>query len=116
MFLAHGLLTATYFSQIPAIKSQLQLTDSELGNVLLGLPLGLSLVNPFVGYWMEKIGGVRIALIGYIFYALAMTTLFLTSSVWMLFFNLLIVGVFTGVLIVSVNTMVTRIEQVEGEL
>ena len=111
MFLAHGMLVATYVAQIPAIKSSLNLSDAELGRILLGLPLGITLMNPNVGYMMNRFGAVRCTLIGFVFYALAMTGLFLMPSTWMLFFNLLVAGLFTGVLIVTVNTMATRIEQ-----
>ena len=114
MFLAHGMLVATYLAQIPAIKTNLNLSDSELGSVLLGLPLGIMLINPSVGYLMNRFGAVRLTLIGYVFYVLAMTGLFMMNSPWMLFFNLLVAGLFTGILIVAVNTMVTRIEQAEG--
>jgi len=69
------------------------------------------LINPNVGYLMNRFGAVRCTLIGFVFYALAMSGLFLMPSAWMLFFNLLVAGLFTGVLIVAVNTMVTRIEQ-----
>ena len=114
MFLAHGMLVATYLAQIPAIKTNLNLSDSELGSVLLGLPLGITLINPNVGYLMNRFGAVRLTLICYFFYALSMNGLFLMTSPWMLFFNLLVAGLFTGVLIVAVNTMLTRIEQTEG--
>ena len=114
MFLAHGLLVATYIAQIPAIKTMHQLSDAELGKILLGLPLGITLINPNVGYLMKRFGAVHTTLIGFFCYALAMTGLFLTTSTMMLFFNLLLAGIFTGVLIVTVNTMVTRIEQTEG--
>jgi len=65
MFLAHGMLVATYLAQIPAIKTNLNLSDSELGRVLLGLPLGIMLINPNVGYMMNQFGAVRLTLIGF---------------------------------------------------
>ena len=35
LFLAHGLMISSWFAQVPAVKTRLELNDSELGNVML---------------------------------------------------------------------------------
>ena len=113
LFLAHGFMISSWFAQIPSVKSTLQLSDSELGNVLLAMPLGTFVMNLMAGVLLKKFGAWRCIAAGYLGYAISVVFLFMAKNYWLLFANLLFTGWTIGILIVVSNTLTSRIEKSE---
>lgn len=114
LFLAHGFMISSWFAQVPAVKTRLALNDSQLGNVLLGLPLGIFFINIIAGWILEKISIWKVVAFGYLGYAITIIFLFLANSYWGLFFNLVLAGSTIGIIVVASNILATRIENSEG--
>jgi len=112
-FLAHGLMISTYVAQIPYFKSLLQLNDSELGNVLLGLPLGVIIMNAIAGWLFDKIGVWNSMIGSFVLYSILIIFVLLSESYWAFFVNLVLVGIAIGMLVVGSNTLAARIEKSE---
>lgn len=114
LFLAHGFMISSWFAQVPTVKTRLALNDSELGNVLLGLPLGIFLMNIIAGWLLEKLGVWNSIFLGFLGYGISIIFLFVANDFWILFFNLVITGWTVGILVVGSNTLAARIEKTEG--
>jgi len=114
IFLAHGFIISSWFAQVPAVKTRLGLNDSELGNVLLGLPLGVFFMNIVAGWFLKKLGAWKSIALGYLGFAISTIFLFIANNYWGLFLNLILAGWTIGILIVAMNTLAARIEKTEG--
>ena len=68
VFVAHGLLFASWTAHIPHVMRHLGLTDGTLGIALLGAPVGSVLAMLLASYLIPKLGSrrvVQVALVGY---------------------------------------------------
>ena len=68
VFVAHGLLFASWTAHIPHIMRHLGLTDGTLGIALLGAPVGSVAAMLLASYLIPKLGSRRVAqlaLVGY---------------------------------------------------
>jgi MFS family permease len=111
VFVAHGLLFASWTAHIPDVKAHLGLTDGTLGFALLGAPVG-SVVAMIAASWLlPRVGSrlvVRVALVGY---CAAGPLVGLTGSLPALFAALFAWGAFQGTLDVAMNTQAIAIER-----
>jgi MFS family permease len=68
VFVAHGLLFASWTAHIPHVMRHLGLTDGTLGIALLGAPAGSVAAMLLASYLIPKLGSrrvVQLALVGY---------------------------------------------------
>jgi len=61
LFLAHGLVVATWVSRIPAVKAALGLNDAVLGLALLGMAIGAVCTIPLAGWLIGRFGSKRVS-------------------------------------------------------
>lgn len=103
-YFAMGLTFATWASRIPDIKTYLNLTEADLGTVLLAIPFGQLFIMPFSGTLATKYGSHKTAVIGLSFYTISLTTLGLGTERWHLLLGLFFFGMFSNLTNISINT------------
>ena len=116
VFVAHGLLFASWTAHIPDVKAHLGLTDGTLGFALLGAPVGSVLAMIAASWLLPRVGSravVRVALVGY---CAAGPLVGLTGSLPALFAALFAWGAFQGTLDVAMNTQAIAVERTGGRI
>lgn len=103
-YFGQGLAFASWASRIPHIKQQLQMSDAQLGTVLLMLPIGQLLTMPLSGKLVSKFGSHNLLPITVFFYSLNLLAIAFTSSVIQLGALLFLFGVIGNMCNISVNT------------
>src|SRR5690606_37289639 len=103
-YFGQGLAFARWASRIPVIKSQLQLTEAQLGTVLLALPIGQLLTMPISGKLVSKYGSHRIMPIAAVIYLIVLCSIPFASNAWQLGGTLLLFGIVGNICNISVNT------------
>jgi MFS family permease len=114
VFVAHGLLFASWAAHIPQVKAGLGLDDAALGTALFGAPLG-SVLATLAGHWaLPRWGSHRLIPVTVAGYAAAGTTVGLARSGPALFAALALWGMFQGALDVAMNTQAGTVERRAG--
>ena len=99
-----GLSFATWASRIPSIKSNLHLSDGELGTILFALPVGQLMMMFFSGKIVTRFGSHRILPFSVILYVFSFTNIGLAQNVWQLSLGLVSFGIFSNLTNISINT------------
>jgi MFS family permease len=113
-YFGQGLCFASWASRIPEIKTYLNLSDAQLGSILLSLPLGQLVTMPISGRLVTTFGSRRILTVMAPFYALALTNIGLVTVGWQLAFCLFIFGVVGNMCNISLNTQAVAAEKMYG--
>ncbi|MBP8067159.1 MAG: MFS transporter [Pedobacter sp.] len=103
-YFGQGVVFASWASRIPDLKSALQLSDAELGSVLLALPLGQLVTMPISGRLTTIFGSRRMLTLATPLYALALTILALSTAGWQLALFLFLLGVSGNLCNIALNT------------
>lgn len=103
-YFGQGLAFASWASRIPVIKEQLQLTEAQLGTILLALPIGQLITMPISGKLVGKYGSHRIMPIAAVVYLMVLCTIAYASNAWQLGGTLLLFGITGNLCNISVNT------------
>ena len=111
VFVAHGLLFASWTAHIPHVMRHLGLTDGTLGIALLGAPVGSVTAMLLASYLIPKLGSRRVVQIALVGYCLTGPLVGLTGSLAALFGALFIWGAFQGTLDVAMNTQAIAVER-----
>ena len=114
VFVAHGLLFASWTAHIPHVMRHLGLTDGTLGIALLGAPVGSVTAMLLASYLIPKLGSRRVVQIALIGYCGTGPLVGLTGSLAALFGALFIWGAFQGTLDVAMNTQAIAVERDSG--
>jgi MFS family permease len=114
-YFAQGLCFASWASRIPEIKIQLNLSDAQLGSILLGLPLGQLLTMPISGRLVTAFGSRRILIATAPFYTLALTNIGFASTGWQLMLCLFLFGIVGNMCNISLNTQGIAAERMYGK-
>ncbi|PBQ31379.1 MFS transporter [Sphingobacteriaceae bacterium] len=114
-FFSYGLCFASWASRIPDIKNLLQLSDGQLGAILLMLPAGQLIAMPFSGRLVARFGSNKTVVIGIILYALALINIGLVTYPWQLFLSLFVFGMFGNMANISANTQAIGVEKMIGK-
>lgn len=99
-----GLCFSTWASRIPAIKTALQLSNSQLGTILFALPVGQLTMMYFSGKLVTRFGSHRILMFSVILYAFSLTNLGLAQNAWQLGLGIYALGIFANLSNIAVNT------------
>ena len=111
LFLLHGLIVATWLSRIPAIQTRLGLNPSELGLALLGTAAGALFSMPLTGALVTRLGSRPVAMISTALMSLALVPLAIAPGRFWLTGALVIFGVFSGAMNVSMNAQAVALEE-----
>ena len=111
VFVAHGLLFASWTAHIPHIMRHLGLSDGTLGIALLGAPVGSVAAMLVASYLIPKLGSRRVVQLALVGYCGTGPLVGLTGSLAALFGALFIWGAFQGTLDVAMNTQAIAVER-----
>jgi len=110
LFFICGLNFATWATRIPDFKTSLQLSDAELGTVLMGLPIGSLVSLPIAGWLLTKYASRWITLMAVIMYVVVIPSLGLLTSALSLFLGLFFFGMAGDIMNIAMNTQVVSLE------
>jgi len=110
IFFLQGLCFASWASRIPTIQQKLGLSESELGAILLALPVGLMLSLPLSGWLITKIGSRKVAIFNVLLYSLILTTLGLAPNTYALITGLFFFGLAGNMVNIAINTQAVGVE------
>ena len=111
VFAADSFLFGSWVARIPYVKYSLGINDAELGLALFLLPIGSIVMNPFTGKIIQRIGSARGCLIGGLGFFASVMLPILANNLLMLSFGLFVMGFFTALLNVSMNTCAANLEK-----
>ena len=110
MFFMAGLVFSSWASRIATIQQKLNLSDAALGAVLFALPVGLMLSLPLSGWAVTKIGSRKVVVAALALYGVALVSLGLADNVFWLTFCLIVFGLASNAVNISVNTQAVATE------
>lgn len=109
-YFCQGIAFASWASRIPIIKAQLQLTEAQLGTILLMLPIGQLITMALSGKLVSKYGSHRLLPIVAIFYGLNLCGIAFATNAWQLGASLLLFGIIGNMCNIAVNTQGVLVE------
>jgi len=80
VFVANGLLFASWTAHIPHVMRHLGLTDATLGFALLGAPVGSVMAMVLASYLLPRFGSRRVVQVALVGYCAAVPLVGLTGS------------------------------------
>lgn len=110
VFAATGLLYGTWSALIPFIKERFGLDEAQLGLLLLSLPAGVTMMNPFAVPILHRFGAARTALFSLAIAAVLFVTPLAATTVWILAASLFVAGAAFSTTNVAMNTCSTMLE------
>jgi len=102
-FFVHGALFGTWLSRIPAVKTELALSDGELGLALLGVTVGAVLSLPLAGWLVSRTGSRATVVLGLPVFALLLVPLAFAPGLLSLAVALFAFGAAAGAVDVAMN-------------
>lgn len=114
IFSMSGVVLGTWSALIPHIKGKFQLDEAELGLLLLTLPAGVTLMNPFTVPIIHRLGAVKTTVWSLILTCMLFILPVVSSSIWMLVPSLFMAGAAFSCLNVAMNTSASLLEQLAG--
>lgn len=111
-YFCQGLAFASWASRIPTIKTALDISEGQLGTILLMLPLGQLMTMTLSGRLVTKFGSAKVLSIACIFYAAVLCLLAFATSALALGAILLLFGVFGNMCNIAVNTQGVAVEKI----
>lgn len=114
MFLIHGLVFGNWIARIPDVKDALNLTDGQLGVTLLGMPIGILIGLPTVSGLIVRFGSRRMAVGTMVFFASSMAALAFMPNAIALFVALIVLGLFSSMNDVAINSQGVAVENLHG--
>lgn len=115
MFFFVGLCFASWAARIPDIQAKFELSEGQLGTMLLFLPLGSLLGLPLAGWAVHQYGSRRVIMIGSFAYAMTLPLIGLSPSVFLLIPVLILYGLLGNVMNISLNTQALDLEDQMGK-
>ncbi|WP_333866681.1 MFS transporter [Sphingobacterium sp.] len=111
-FFCQGIAFASWASRIPVIKAHLNLSEGQLGTILLMLPVGQLATMALSGKLVTKYGSAKVLRIVPIAYALVLCSIAFAQNAWQLGCILFLFGVTGNMCNISVNTQGVATEQI----
>ena len=103
-FFAQGLAFASWASRIPTIKEQLNISEAQLGSLLLLMPIGQLCTMAISGKLVSKFGSNNVLKYVILLYPLVLCCIGLANSIFSLGITLFFFGVIGNMCNISVNT------------
>lgn len=114
MFFFVGLCFSSWAARIPDIQAKFDLSEGQLGTMLLFLPLGSLLGLPLAGWAVHQYGSRRVILVGGVLYALTLPLIGLSPTILLLIPVLITFGLLGNVMNISLNTQALDFEDELG--
>lgn len=110
-FFTNGALMATWVSRIPATKARLEMTDSALGLVLLGLSFGVLTSLSISGSLIARFGSKKVTLTSAAIMGATIPLLALAPHTLLLFLGLFVFGASLSAMDVAMNEQAVLVER-----
>src|ERR1051325_3882572 len=111
VFFINGAVLASWIPHIPAIKACHQISDGQLGFVLLSMAAGAVVALPLAGWLVGRYGSRVMTSIAVFALCLALPLPVLSANVALLSLSLFVLGACNGTLDVSMNAQALVVEQ-----
>ena len=111
VFCSLNIMIGTWVLYIPQVKEKLQLNDGQIGFALFCLALGLLFFIPIAPVVTKKIGLGKTTFLGICIFSIAFLGPLLANSYTLLCMALFLVGSFSGLTDIAMNTLVSEIEK-----
>lgn len=115
MFFFMGICFASWAARIPDIQAKFQLSEGELGTLLLCLPIGSLVGLPIAGWSVHHYGSRIVILICSFAYALTLPLIGLVPSIWVIVPVLASFGLLGNIMNISLNTQALGLEDQLGK-
>lgn len=110
IFAGTGLLYGTWSALIPFVKEKFGLDEAQLGLLLLSLPAGVTIMNPFAVPILHRFGAAKTALAALGLASVLFITPLIAPSIWLLALSLFMAGAAFSTTNVAMNTYSTMLE------
>lgn len=114
LFFLAGLCFASWASRIPDIQLKFQLSEAQLGTLLLGLPVGSLIALPAAGWLVHRFGSRIVILLSGIGYLVFLPLIGFSQSIWMLVPVVIVYGMIGNMMNISLNTQALGLEDEYG--
>jgi MFS family permease len=114
LFFLAGLNFSSWAARIPDIQMRFDLSEAELGTLLLGLPIGALVALPLAGWAVHQYGSRIIIIIGALGYVLFLPLIGLSPSILILVPVVIIFGMIGNIINISLNTQALGLEDSYG--
>jgi MFS family permease len=115
LFFFMGICFASWAARIPDIQTKFQLSEGQLGTILLCLPFGSMLGLPIAGWSVHRYGSRSVILICSFAYALSLPLVGLAPSPWIIAAVLMGFGMLGNIMNISLNTQALGLENQLGK-
>lgn len=115
-FFFYGFIFATWASRIPNIQQHLNLSETELGAVLLAMPVGSFITLPFSGYLTSKIGSRKVVIGASTIYSFILLGIGFSDNIWQLTICLFLFGSAGNMMNIAVNTQALELEKLYSKV
>lgn len=113
-FFLTGLCFSSWASRIPDFQRMFDLSEGQLGTLLLGMPAGSLIALPLAAWAVYKYGSRYVVLAGMSLYIVSLVSLGFATSSFQLALLVVVVGVLGNVMNISLNTQALSIEKDYG--
>lgn len=110
-FFFYGFIFATWAARIPSIQQRLDLSETQLGAVLLAMPVGSFITLPFSGYLTSKIGSRKVVMGASFMYGCILLGIGFSHAIWQLAVCLFLFGSSGNMMNIAVNTQALSLEK-----
>jgi MFS family permease len=114
LFFLAGLCFSSWAARIPDIQVKFDLSESQLGTLLLGLPVGSLMALPLAGWAVYRFGSKIVAVISTVSYMVFLPLIGFSESMWMLVPVVFIFGMTGNMMNISLNTQALALEDHYG--
>ncbi|MEY3647468.1 MAG: hypothetical protein RLZ13_350 [Bacteroidota bacterium] len=115
LFFFMGICFASWAARIPDIQAKFQLSEGELGTLLLCLPIGSMVGLPIAGWSVHHYGSRSVILICSFAYALTLPLIGLAPNPWVIVPVLMLFGTLGNIMNISLNTQALGLEDQLGK-
>lgn len=115
LFFFMGICFASWAARIPDIQTKFQLSEGQLGTLLLFLPMGSMLGLPIAGWSVHRYGSRSVFLTCSFAYALALPLIGFAPSTWTIAPVLMCFGMLGNIMNISLNTQALGLEDQLGK-
>jgi MFS family permease len=115
LFFFMGICFASWAARIPDIQSKFQLSEGQLGTLLLCLPIGSMVGLPIAGWSVHHYGSRIVILICSFAYALSLPLIGLAPNLWVIAPVLILFGMLGNIMNISLNTQALGLENQLGK-
>lgn len=114
LFFIAGLCFASWASRIPDIQVKFNLSEAQLGTLLLGLPIGSLVALPLAGWAVHRFGSRKVILASAAGYMTFLPLIGFSDSIFMLIPVIVIFGMIGNMMNISLNTQALALEDSYG--